>query len=237
MLQTGYRFIFHRMLFNVIFLLMLATVLAAPAPATAADMDGATIASQGNGRGAAACATCHGTDGVGQQAAGFPRLAGLNAAYLRHQLESYANGTRDNVIMNPMAASLDERERRILADYYSTLPFAVLPEKSASISFPESEQDDPGAWLALRGRWEKQVPACVQCHGPRGIGVGEHFPPLAGQPAKYIADQLQAWQSGARRNDPLGLMKHIADALSNDDIQAVSAWLAAQSAPIEGANP
>lgn len=233
MLLTGDFFIFYRALPGALVLLLLAVV----SSATAADMDGATIARQGNGRGAAPCATCHGTSGNGQDAAGFPRLAGLNATYLRRQLESYVGGTRDHAVMKPMAASLNENERQILADYYSTLPFAALPGKPASIPFPESEQDDPGAWLALRGRWEKQVPACVQCHGPRGIGVGEHFPPLAGQPAKYIADQLQAWQSGARKNDPLGLMKHIADALSNDDIQAVSAWFAAQSAPIEGANP
>jgi len=32
-------------------------------------------------------------------------------------------------------------------------------------------------------------------------GVGEHFPPLAGQPASYLVAQLNAWRDGTRSND------------------------------------
>ena len=38
----------------------------------------------------------------------------------------------------------------------------------------------------------------AQCHGSGGSGVGESFPPFAGQPASSIAEQLKAWQGGAR---------------------------------------
>jgi cytochrome c553 len=88
--------------------------------------------------------------------------------------------------------------------------------------------DSLGARLATRGDWDRDVPGCVQCHGPAGVGVGAHFPPLAGQPAAYLAAQLQAWQQGTRHNDPLQLMQHLSTALSAQDIQAVSAWFAAQ---------
>ena len=49
--------------------------------------DGQKIYAQGGANPAAmACGTCHGADGMGMAAAGFPRLAGLEAAYTRAQL-------------------------------------------------------------------------------------------------------------------------------------------------------
>ncbi|HEY1589314.1 MAG TPA: c-type cytochrome, partial [Rhodanobacter sp.] len=97
--------------------------------------------------------------------------------------------------------------------------------------------DSVGSVLAMRGRWDKQVPACGQCHGPAGVGVGAHFPPLAGQPAAYIEAQLKAWQQGTRHNDPLQLMQHLSAALDAQDIEAVAAWFAAQPLDAKGAKP
>ncbi len=184
--------------------------------------DAAGIAAQGNGRGAAACQSCHGDTGAGQAAAGFPRLAGLNAAYLRRQLDAFASGTRENPVMKVVATALSTDERRAMADYYSKLPVPVALASTVPAA------DGVGAQLALRGRWSGQVPACEQCHGPGGVGVGENFPPLAGQSATYLAAQLKAFQQGTRHNDPLGLMRHLSKALDATDIQAVSEWFAAQ---------
>lgn len=200
--------------------------------AWAAAPDAAAIARSGNDNGAAPCATCHGADGGGQAAAGFPRLAGLNAAYLKRQLDDMASGSRESAVMKPMATALSEGERQALADYYGKMPIppAAVPASPAA-------GNALGERLALRGRWEQQVPGCVQCHGPHGVGAGEHFPPLAGQPAAYIANQLHEWKKGNRHNDPLDLMKHVASALDEDDIQAVSAWFAAQPATLAGGKP
>jgi cytochrome c553 len=85
---------------------------------------------------------------------------------------------------------------------------------------------DTGAWLATRGRWADNLPACSQCHGPGGIGVGSRFPPLAGQPAAYISAQLKAWQAGERPPGPLGLMQSVAGKLRGADVQAVSEYYA-----------
>ncbi|MCX7513166.1 c-type cytochrome [Frateuria hangzhouensis] len=183
------------------------------------------LASQGNGRGAPPCQSCHGTDGGGQAAAGFPRLAGLDAAYLARQLEDYAEGSRASAVMQPIARALSARERDAVAGYYAQLPVAAMP------AAPKPAADGAGATLATRGRWSEQVPACEQCHGPGGVGVGAHFPPLAGQPAAYIESQLKAWQQGSRRNDPLELMQHLSRALSAEDIAAVAQWFAAQPLP------
>ena len=203
-------------------------------PLLAHAADAAAIARQGNGTGAAPCMACHGVDGAGQTAAGNPRLAGLDAAYLQKQLDDFASGTRDSAVMKPTASALGEEERRALALYYSKLP---LPPTLARPATPMPAADSAGAVLATRGDWSRGVPGCVQCHGPGGVGVGAHFPPLAGQPAVYIAAQLKAWRNGSRHNDPLQLMQHLSAALSAQDIDAVAAWFAAQPLPVAGATP
>ncbi|TAN05183.1 MAG: c-type cytochrome [Rhodanobacteraceae bacterium] len=212
----------------------LAMMLLALPTAAAFATDAATIAQHGNGRGAPACASCHGAEGGGQAAAGFPRLAGLNAAYLRKQLDDFANGTRANPVMQPIAAALNESERKTMAEYYHRMPVPAALSKPVT-RMPADHS--LGARLALRGLWGKQVPACVACHGPHGIGVGAHFPPLAGQPAAYIAAQLNDWKQGTRHNDPLALMQHVSSALDEQDIHAVAAWFAAQPLAAKGTTP
>lgn len=153
--------------------------------------------------------------------ANFPRLAGLGAPYLRAQLDAFADGSRKSPVMQPIAQALTPQQRAQVAAFFSA---ARAP--AASPEEPARSPSEPGAWLATRGRWEAAVPACAQCHGPGGVGVGDHFPPLAGQPAAYLADQLRAWQNGNRPPGPLGLMEAIARKLSAADIQAVSDYYA-----------
>jgi cytochrome c553 len=194
-------------------------------PPAALAVDAAAIAHAGNGRGAAPCMACHGADGAGQAAAGNPRLAGLDAAYLQNQQDHIASGAPSNPEMQPTANALSEDERHAMATYYSQLPLAAKP--ATALPAPDSA----GAVLATRGDWSRGVPGCVQCHGPGGSGVGANFPPLAGQPASYIEAQLKAWQQGTRHNDPLQLMQHLSAALGAQDIEAVAAWFAAQPVP------
>ena len=217
----------HRLFALIVFLL-------GGAPLLAQATDAAAITRQGNGKGAAPCMACHGVDGAGQEAAGNPRLAGLDAAYLQKQLDDFASGARESTVMKPTATALGEDERRALALYYSKLP---LPPALAKPVTPMPAADSVGALLATRGDWSREVPGCVQCHGPGGIGVGAHFPPLAGQPAVYIATQLKAWQNGSRHNDPLQLMQHLSKALSAQEVDAVATWFAAQPLPATGATP
>ena len=205
---------------------------ALPLLACAADM--LTITTQGNGKGAAPCMACHGADGGGMATAGNPRLAGLNATYLQKQLDDFASGARTSPMMQATARALSEDERQALAIYYSKQPMALALAKPAA---PMPAVDSVGAVLATRGRWDQQVPACVQCHGPGGVGVGEHFPPLAGQSATYIEAQLKAWQQGTRHNDPLQLMQHLSSVLSEQDVRAVAEWFAAQPLTAKEATP
>jgi len=196
--------------------------------AQSAGVNGADIVQHGNARGALACMTCHGAEGEGNAASGFPRLAGLDAGYLHVQLEAFATGARVNAMMSPVAQALSPSERKQLAQYYGGLGRPVDTVKSA-LQQPDQDNkiDSPGAQLALRGRWEQGLPACTQCHGALGVGVGPTFPALTGQSALYIENQLRAWQQGTRPPGPLGLMRVVASKLSPSDIEAVAAYFSA----------
>ncbi|MHB2205325.1 c-type cytochrome [Methylobacterium sp. CM6257] len=193
----------------------LMVLLACPACAS----DGGEIARSGTQTGAPACAACHGDDGGGSVNDGFPRLAGLTVGYLTHELDSFGDGSRENETMGPIAQLLTSDERRAVAAYYAGLSAPRTAEASA----PDGAISSRGRSLAEEGDWSRGLPSCGQCHGPAGQGVGAAFPALAGQPAAYLSSQLSAWKAGTRHNDPLGLMKGIADKLSDQDVAAVSA--------------
>ena len=65
------------------------------------------------------CSSCHG--GTGQGMAPFPRLAGQHADYVIAQLVAYADGTRPNPVMGPMAKTLTPTQAQSVAAYLATL--------------------------------------------------------------------------------------------------------------------
>lgn len=194
-------------------------------PPSAADVDtGGRIAAQGAGA-AAACSSCHGQHGEGQAAARFPRLAGLGATYLREQLDSYADGRRQHPVMTPIAMALKADQRRLVAAYFASLD---VPQNPAATQAPAEGSAARIAWLGDEAR---QLPACANCHGRDGGGLGDSIPPLAGQPAGYLEDALAAWREGRRNNDASGQMPRIAKALGPLDARALAAWYGALPAP------
>lgn len=188
---------------------------------TAADRfteTGELIALSGGDAGAAnACFTCHGRDGQGN-GADTPRLAAIDAGYLAAQLEAYASGRRKNARMENIARKLTLDELRMVAAYYASLPAPVRVGTSS---------DGRGRKLYHEGDSRRGIPACVTCHGADGSGVGSANPPLSGQPAAYLAEQIAAWQRSDRRNDPENLMLDISRRLSPEEAEAVSAYAAA----------
>lgn len=193
------------------------------AAGTARAADGRAIVENGSPGGAMACSQCHGADGAGNRDSGFPRLAGMNAAYLVHELGAFAGDTRKNDIMSPIATAITPDERAAVAAYYAALP-AVAPAPPPAPATPDDAAR--GERLALGGDWAKGLPACASCHGRDGGGVGSAFPALAGQSADYLSGQLDAWREGKRSDDPLALMKNIVGKLSPDEVRAVSAYYA-----------
>jgi cytochrome c553 len=191
--------------------------------------DGQEIAANGNGRGAPACSACHGEHGGGRPDAAYPRLAGLNSAYLIQQLNAFAGGGRDSEAMQPIATALTLDERKAIAEFYAELAAPKVGEPNKT----DSKTIAIGAHLADRGDWSNGLPGCGRCHGPAGQGVGNAFPSLAGQSAEYITSQLKAWKDGKRTSDPLHLMTGISSKLNDDQVAAVAAYYA--SLPVAAA--
>ena len=188
--------------------------------------DGASIARNGVGA-AQACQTCHGAAGEGLAQAGFPRLAALGAPYLQRQLDAFADGSRVNAVMMPIAQALSVTDRAALSTYYAALPVptspaTAVPAVAASAPAALHKPAGGGATLAISGRWADKLPACAQCHGSGGRGVGPDFPALTGQGALYLSNQLMAWKAGTRPPGPMGLMAVVAKKLSDAEVRAVA---------------
>lgn len=185
-------------------------------------LEGRKIFAEGGSQpGAMPCVACHGADGAGMAAAGFPRLAGLPAPYVRKQLEDFKGGSRSNPVMQPVANALTDAEIEAVSQALAAMPGPV-PQAVYRGDMPLNAAQK----LAQQGAWERQIPACASCHGPAGTGGGDAFPPLAGQPAAYLAAQLTAWQNGTRHNDPNDLMGHIAKSLTAEEVQGVAQYFA-----------
>ena len=196
--------------------------------ATAAPPPPPPIVTQGKGA-AIACASCHGMEGAGNSAAGYPVLAQMPQAYFTKQIADFTSGTRSHTVMTPIAKALTPEDAAAAASFYSSL---LRPQTPATPT--DAAVVARGENLALNGAWDRGLPACFKCHAPGGVGVAPSFPPLAGQHVGYTVSQLQAWKTGTRTNDPLLLMKTVAEKLSDEDMRAVAAYLATLGAQTLG---
>ncbi|WP_051241589.1 c-type cytochrome [Azohydromonas australica] len=199
-------------------------------PTDAQRSAGAQLASKGGGGAVAACSSCHGAQGEGNAAGGFPRIAGQSYGYLLHELQSYGDDSRQHPVMGPIAKAMTAEQRQAGAAYYASLA-ASAPAATAGASTPGTAAGGRGRQLATVGEQSLRLQACANCHGPDGLGQGRLFPYLAGQHAAYLQGTLAAWRDGMRRNDPSGQMPLVGKALSDQDAQAVAAYYATLPPP------
>ena len=69
----------------------------------------------------ASCAGCHSPSGAGNPSQ-YPRLSGQHADYTEAQLVAFRSGARKNsLVMTGVAAKLNDRELKALADYVTGL--------------------------------------------------------------------------------------------------------------------
>ena len=151
---------------------------------------------------AANCMGCHGPKGKSSSAQ-WPNLAAQQSTYIVNQLNAFKTGTRNNPMMQSMAANLSDDDINNLAAYYSSQP-AV------------SAGGDPN--LAKSGQTKAGM--CLGCHGSSAEGNGQ-FPRLAGQHPAYLVKQLSSFKEGVRKS---GHMQAIAGTLSEDDMKALAAY-------------
>lgn len=168
-----------------------------------------------------ACASCHEYEDH-EQLPYAPSIAGKPVEYLYQQLLNYREGRRLNSAMGKMLAYLRDDYLREMANYYADLPEEVSLGEYSSV-----EQSSAQAIVAQTLVHTGGIgPACIACHGDDLRGDGVAIPSLRGLSAKYIAAQLGAWQTNTRHARAPDCMKEVADMLTDDDINAVSQWIA-----------
>lgn len=169
------------------------------------------------------CAACHGSEGQGGNGM-FPRLAGQPAVYLERQLEDFKSGARKNPVMTNPGGPLSAADRQALASYFSELDPPFSQGQAATASAAALAR---GRTLVTLGDWAQGVPACVSCHGADLSGVAPEIPALAGQPADYLAGSLHRLQHASGRTLASATMGKVSRGLTDADIGAVSAYIAA----------
>ena len=86
-----------------------------------------------------------------------------------------------------------------------------------------------GSALALDGGELYATKTCFSCHGKDAkTPILPIYPKLAGQNAEYAAAQMRDIKSGARANGQAAAMKGVMHLVSDEEIDAIAAWLAAQ---------
>jgi len=82
-----------------------------------------------------------------------------------------------------------------------------------------------GEMLVKTGGEGRRTQACGTCHGPdlRGTALA---PPIAGRHPGYLARQMYDFQQGTRNGDTATLMKGAVEKLTDDDLIAISAYVA-----------
>lgn len=156
---------------------------------------------------AAACAACHGADGVSGNPE-WPSLAGQQRSYLAGALLAYKAGARRDPMMDGQAKGLSEADIGDLAAFYASASCKTAGSKSS-------------AQLASAGK--AKAAACANCHGAEGVSGNPAWPSLAGLQEAYLVNALKAYQTGARKGPMMaGLMKGLSEA----DIGQLAAYYA-----------
>ena len=166
----------------------------------------------------AVCAGCHGVDG-NSAAPNFPKLAGQDAQYTAKQLSDFKSGARKDPVMAGMAAGLSKKDMEDLGAYYVSQKRTMGTPSASADALKKAER------LYRGGNAKSGIAACMSCHGPAGTGIPPRFPVVSGQHAAYSQKQLLDFKVGTRNNDS-EIMTRTAFLLSEDEIKAVSEYMA-----------
>jgi cytochrome c553 len=163
------------------------------------------------------CAGCHAADGNSVIAIN-PKLAGQGEKYLVKQLLDFKSGARQSAAMAPMANMLSDEDINNVAAYYAsqTVQHNAVADKYIEL----------GQSLYRGGDADRDIPACIACHGASGKGMAAAgFPAVGGQTAAYTKAQLEAFRSGARSNDISNVMRDVVAKMSDTQIEALAHYL------------
>ena len=166
------------------------------------------------------CSDCHGVAG-NSISPNFPNLSAQTPAYLVAQLKEFRSHNRADPAgfeyMWGLSRSLTDEQITGLATYYSIQRPTRLAGNADNAGVATGKQ------IFEAGLPDKNIPACVACHGATGQG-NDAFPRLAGQHADYVVKQLIVFQRTDERPDG-AIMKTVAHDLSLGEIRNLAAYL------------
>jgi cytochrome c553 len=166
------------------------------------------------------CVSCHGENGV-SPSPDFPHLSGQSALAIYKQLHDYKSGARANEQMSPVAQQMTEEQMLAMANHYASLARGTLDRRLDWTADPATDR------LVRTGDTARGIPGCQSCHGG-GAGGPMETPTLSGQREAYLAAQMNAFATGARKNDVFNRMRDIASRLTPEEIAALARYYATQ---------
>ncbi|MBU2360523.1 MAG: c-type cytochrome, partial [Alphaproteobacteria bacterium] len=135
------------------------------------------------------CKECHTVSGIGGPSGEYPNLTVQTATYLDLQLHAFKGGNRVAERMRQVAEKLSDKDMSDLAQYFGTP--AALPSPAPQDVFATAEEIATGGQIASAGIPEKNIPACLTCHGAESTAALPIIARLQGQAPRYIQDRLQ----------------------------------------------
>lgn len=165
------------------------------------------------------CVACHGVGGNSANPQ-WPNLAAQNGPYIVRQLKAFKAGERQDPLMSPMATTLSDDDIEDLAAYFQAQTLTGLEADASKVAEGQRlyRGGDPAAGIA----------ACTSCHGPNGRGMSAAgYPSIRGQHSTYVATQLKAYRSGARKTDQEQnqMMRNVTTRLTDSQIEAVASYV------------
>lgn len=177
----------------------------------------------------AVCAACHGNDG-NSPAPTFPKIAGLGEKYLYKQLQDIRDGQRNIAEMTGLLDASSDQDLLDMAAFYNSKDLQITGAKPQEVLINAGIKVDGltlGERIYRAGNLETNVPSCMGCHSPKGLGnEPAGYPRLSGQYAEYIAKQLRHFRAGERINDGDSMvMRQVAERMSDAEIDAISNYI------------
>jgi cytochrome c553 len=149
----------------------------------------------------------------------YPSLAGQVPGYIADQLQLYKSGERISPEMIGQVVLLEEQDMADLDAYYASL----VPRANA-ISTEDEALALEGERIYKGGFADRNIAACMGCHGPGGHGIPKLYPRVSAQQRDYLKNQLLTFKSG-ERTGYMNIMADVAFSLSEDQIEALAIYM------------
>ena len=165
------------------------------------------------------CVSCHGVDGNSASGA-FPKLAGQNARYLVRQMRAIRDGKYEVAVMAGQLDNMNDTDLEDIAAWYAS--------QAQTMEAADPELARRGEHIYRKGISEREVPACIACHGPTGVGnYAAGYPRIAGQHPAYLLERILKYRDGESvYDDQSAIMQGAVELMSKKDMQAVVEYIA-----------